>query len=65
MLKLEIIKVIEVIPKFTESWEAAAQNAIYDASKSFDNITSIYIKEFKASVNDNKRMKYIVNAKIS
>ena len=62
---MEIVKVIEVIAKSTESWEAAAQNAIDEASKSVNNITSIYIKEFKASVNDNKMMEYIVNAKIS
>ncbi len=60
-----IVKVIEVIAKSRKGWEEAAQLAVDEASKSVDNIESIYIKEFKASVNENKIVEYIVNAKIS
>ncbi|MDA3932418.1 MAG: dodecin family protein [Tenericutes bacterium] len=60
-----IVKVIEVIAESTKSWEDAAQNAIKEASKTIKNIKSIYIKEFKGSVNNNKIEKYLVIAKIS
>jgi flavin-binding protein dodecin len=62
---MEIVKVIEVIAKSKDSWEAAAQNAVYEASKTVDNIQSIYIKDFKASVDENQVLEYIVIAKIS
>jgi len=62
---MAIVKVIEVIAESKESWEAATQNAIDHASKSINNIQSIYIKEFKASVKNNLVDKYLVNAKVS
>lgn len=62
---MAIVKVIEVIAESTESWEKAAQEAVKEASKTVENIKSVYIKEFKASVCDNKIEKYLVNAKIS
>ncbi|MFP4478693.1 MAG: dodecin family protein [Candidatus Izemoplasmatales bacterium] len=60
-----IVKVIEVIAKSTVGWEDASQNAIKEASKTIKNIKSIYIKEFKASVENDKIDEYIVIAKVS
>ena len=62
---MAVIKVIEVIAKSKKGWEEAAQVAVDEASKSVENIESIYIKEFKASVNENRVVEYLVNAKIS
>ncbi|MFW5838686.1 MAG: dodecin family protein [Bacillota bacterium] len=62
---MAIVKVIEVIAESPISWEEATQEAIKQASKSVNNIQSIYIKEFKASVAGDKVNKYLVNAKIS
>lgn len=62
---MAIVKVIEVIAESPVSWEEAAKKAVDDASKTIKNIQSVYIKEFKASVCDNKVDKFLVNAKIS
>lgn len=62
---MAIIKVIEVIAESTTSWEDATEQAIHEASKTIKNIKSVYIKEMKASVVNNKVDKYLIIAKIS
>lgn len=62
---MSTIKVIEIITESTESWEAAAEQAVATASKTIDNIKSVYVKDFQAIVENNKIVKYRVNAKVS
>lgn len=62
---MAVVKVLELIAQSTEGWEAATQDAIKEASKSVNNIQSVYVKEFKADVRDNKIVNYRVNVKIS
>jgi len=62
---MTIVKVIEVIAGSEKSFDDATNNALKEASKSVRNIKSIYIKEMKATVKDNKIVSYGVNAKIS
>jgi hypothetical protein len=60
-----IVKVIEVLAQSDKSWEDAAQQALQEASKSVEDIKTIYIKEFQAVVEDSRIVSYRVNAKIS
>jgi flavin-binding protein dodecin len=62
---MSVVKVIEVIAASNKSFDDAVQQALNEASKSVKNITSIYVKEMKAEVKDNKISSYGVNAKIS
>lgn len=62
---MTIIKVIEVIASSDKSFDDAVQQAVNEASKSVKNISSVYVKEMKANVTDNKIVSYGVNAKIS
>jgi len=62
---MAILKVIEVLAESDKSWEAAAQEAVREASETLENLRSIYIKEFQATVENNHIVKYRVNAKIS
>ena len=62
---MAILKVIEVLAESDKSWEAAAQEAVREASETLENLRSIYIKEFEATVVNNTIVKYRVNAKIS
>ena len=62
---MAILKVIEVLAESDKSWDAAAQEAIREASETLENIRSIYIKDFQATVENNKIVKYRINAKIS
>lgn len=62
---MTILKVIEVLTESDQSWEDAARGAVLDASKTVENIRSIYIKDMQATVENNKITKYRINAKIS
>ncbi len=62
---MSIVKVIEVIAESEKSWDDAAENAIKEASKSIKNIKSIYVENMEAKVDNNKIIKYRINAKIS
>lgn len=62
---MSVIKIIEVIASSSESFDDAVQNALIEASKSVKNISSIYVKEMSAKVEDNQIISYGVNAKIS
>ena len=58
-------KVVELLAESSDSWEAAAQKAVDDASKSLRGITSVYIKEFEARVENNRVTSYRINAKVT
>lgn len=62
---MSVVKVIEVIAESKKSWDDAAENAIKEASKSIKNIKSIYVENMEAKVDNNKIIKYRINAKIS
>ena len=62
---MSVVKVIELLADSTESWEAATQAAVTEASKSIDKIESVYVKNFQAIVDGNKITKYRVNVKVS
>ena len=60
-----MLKVIEVLGESDKSWEDAAAQAVAEAGKSVRHIKSIYIKNHEAKVENNKIVKYRINAKIS
>jgi len=62
---MKIIKVIEIMSSSDKSFDDATNNALMEASKSIQNIKSIYIKDMNAKVENNKIVSYGVNAKIS
>ncbi len=61
----KVVKVIEVLSQSNKSWEDAAAKAVKAASKSIDNIKSIYIVDMSAKVEGDAIVKYRINAKIS
>jgi len=62
---MAVAKVIEVLAESDKSWEDATQKALDEASKTIENIESIYVKEMQAVVENNQIVSYRVNAKIS
>ena len=62
---MAIHKVIEVISQSDTSWEDAAQRAVSDASRTVEQIKSIWIKNFEGVVKDKKIVEYRVNANIT
>ncbi|MDX1652123.1 MAG: dodecin family protein [Brumimicrobium sp.] len=62
---MSVVKVIEIIGTSEKSFDDAANNAVKEASKSINNIESVYIKDMNAKVSNDKIVSYGVNAKIS
>ncbi len=62
---MPIVKVIEVIASSDKGIEDALQQAVAEASKTIHNIDSVYVKDIKAHVKDNKITTYGLICKIS
>ncbi|MGC8732197.1 MAG: dodecin family protein [Halothiobacillaceae bacterium] len=60
-----VVKLIEVLSESEKSWEDAAQQAVNRAAKTLHGIKSIYIENFEAKIEDNRIVKYRINAKIA
>ncbi len=62
---MPVVKVIEVIAASEKSIDDAIRNAVKEASKTVHNIDSVFVKDIKAHVKDNKVATYGVICKIS
>ena len=62
---MAIVKVIEVIASSTKGIDDALQNAVKEAAKTIRNIDSVFVKDIKAHVKDDKIISYGVICKIS
>ncbi len=62
---MPIVKVIEVIASSTESFDDAVKSAVAEVSKTIKNIDSVYVKDFKVHVKDEKITSYGVICKVS
>lgn len=62
---MAVLKVIEILSSSDKSWEDAAQKAVAKASKTLNNIRSVYINEQSAVVSNNQISEYRINAKIT
>jgi flavin-binding protein dodecin len=62
---MPIVKVIEVIASSEKGIEDALQQAVTEASKTLHNIDSIFVKDIKAHVKNNKITTYGLICKIS
>jgi flavin-binding protein dodecin len=60
-----IVKVIEVIAESGKSWDDAAQVAVSEAAKTVHQIKSVWIDNFSGEVENNRIVRFRVNAKIS
>lgn len=61
---MSLAKVIEVISEGS-TMEAAVTNAVKEASKTVHNIRSVYCENIQGIVENNKVVKFRVNAKIT
>ncbi len=62
---MAILKVIEILANSVNSWEEATRNAVAEASKTVKNISSVYVQEQSAVVEDGKVKEFRVNVKIT
>lgn len=62
---MAIVKVVEVISSSEKGIEDAIQNALAETSKTIRNIDSIYVKDIKVHVQNNKITTYGLICKVS
>lgn len=62
---MPVIKMIEVIAESKCGWEAAARAAVNEARKTIKNISSVYISNMRAMVENDEIVSYHINAKIA
>ena len=62
---MSVLKVVEILGNSTESWEDAVQQVVNEASKTIQNIKSVYVQDMQAMIEDNKIVQYRVNAKVT
>ena len=62
---MAVVKVIELLAESEQSWEDAARKAVEEAARTLRGVSSIYIKEFQATVENDRIKAFRVNAKVS
>ena len=62
---MAVVKVIELLGESGESWEDAARQVVAEATRTLHGVTSVYIKEFQATVEGDKVKDFRVDAKVS
>lgn len=62
---MSVLKVIELMGNSTESFEKAVEDVISQASKTVNNIKSVYIQDMQVTVEDNLIVQYRVTTKVT
>lgn len=62
---MSVLKVVELLGNSTESFEDAVQNVVEEASKTLNDIKSVYIQDMQVTVKDNAIEQYRVNTKVT
>ena len=61
---MSVLKVIEILGNSTVSFEDAVQNVINEASKTVQDIKSVYVQDMQVTVENNQITQYRVNTKV-
>ena len=62
---MAVVKVIELLGESGESWEEATRQVVAEATRTLRGVTSVWIKEFQATVENDQAKNYRVTAKVS
>ncbi len=62
---MAVLKVIEVLSNSDKSWEDATKKAVKEASKTLNNIRSVYVQDQSAIVNGDDVTEFRVNLKLT
>ena len=62
---MAVVNVVELLAESEQSWEDAARQAVAEAVKTIRHIRSVYIKEFQATVENDRVTSFRVNVKVS
>ena len=62
---MAVVNVVELLAESEEGWEDAVRQAVAEATKTLRGITSVYVKEFQATVENDQVKNFRVNVKVS
>ena len=62
---MAVVKVIELLGESGESWEEATRQVVAEATRTLRGVTSVWIKEFQTTVENDQVKNYRVTAKVS
>jgi len=62
---MAVVKGIELLGESEQSWEDATRQVVAEATRTLRGVTSIYIKEFQATVENDRVKNFRVDAKVS
>jgi dodecin len=62
---MAVVNVIELLGESEQSWEDATRQVVAEATRTLRGVTSVYIKEFQATVENDKVKNFRVDAKVS
>ena len=62
---MAVVNVGELLAESGESWEDAVRQAVAEATKTLRGITSVYVQEFQATVENDRVKNFRVNVKVS
>jgi dodecin len=62
---MAVVKVIELLGESEQGWEDATRKVVEEATRTLHGVTSVYVKEFQATVENEKVKSFRVNAKVS
>ena len=62
---MAVVKVIELLGESGEGWEDATRQVVAEATKTLRGVTSVWIKEFQTTVENDQVKNYRVTAKVS
>lgn len=62
---MSVMKVVEIMGDSSDSWEAAAAEAVNEANKTVKNIRSVWVQDQSATVTNGKIDRYRVTCKIT
>ena len=62
---MAVVKVIELLGESEQSWEDATRQVVTEATKTLRGVTSVYVKEFQATVENDQVKNFRVTAKVS
>jgi dodecin len=62
---MAVVKVIELLGEGEQGWEDATRQVVAEATKTLHGVTSVYVKEFQATVQNGRVKNFRGNAKVS
>ena len=62
---MAVVKVIELLGESEQSWEDASRKVVEEATRTLRGVTSVWIKEFQATVENDRVKNFRVTAKVS